>query len=79
MSRIYLVRHGQAGLFQEPAGALTPLGESQAARLAQFDVIRRDAASLRPAAVAIVIAALDERAAPGANTEAAFLLTARTE
>jgi len=49
-----------------------------AERLAQFDVIRRDAAGLIPAAVAIVIAALEERATAGTMMEAAFLLTART-
>jgi len=49
-----------------------------AERLAQFDVIRRDAGGLIPAAVAIVVAALEERAAPGTATEAAFLLTDRT-
>jgi len=48
-----------------------------AGRLAQLDVIRRDAAGLIPAAVAIVVAALEERAAPGTTIEAAFLLTAR--
>jgi 8-oxo-dGTP pyrophosphatase MutT (NUDIX family) len=48
------------------------------ARLAGFDFIRRDdAAGLKRAAVSIVIVPLDEAVAPGGETEAAFLLTAR--
>ncbi len=36
MSTLTLVRHGQAQIFQQPAAALSPLGEVQAAKLAHF-------------------------------------------
>jgi broad specificity phosphatase PhoE len=36
VSTLTLVRHGQAQIFQQPAAALSPLGEAQAAKLADF-------------------------------------------
>ena len=36
MSTLTLVRHGQAGRFQQESAALTSLGEAQAGKLAQF-------------------------------------------